>query len=111
MGRLNAGQLQERVALLTTAAAAKDGRGGYVPTGPATEKLLHARVRPLRGTEQLALGQILNSIAYEITIRSYKGFERTAKQRVRWKAETLDVQVVVYDENREYVVLTCFNRG
>lgn len=108
MGRLNAGQLQERVTLLTTAGATPDGRGGYLPSGPDAKATVWARVRPLRMEEKLRLGQVVNSEAYEVTIRTLAS---TAKQRVLWKGKSLNVQAVTEDENREFELLTCFNGG
>lgn len=109
MGRIAAGQLRERVTLLTTAGAASDGRGGYTPSGPDVSTTVWARVRPLSAREKLQLGQVVNSAAYEITIRKLDA--AAAKKRVLWKGETLNVQAVVADEDREYQRLTCFNGG
>lgn len=110
MGRINAGQLQERVTLLTTAASVADSDGyGFLPGGPDTEQQLWARVRPLRTDEKLRLGQIANAEAYEITIRMLKGV--SAKQRIRWKGQDMNITGVTPDENREYLLLTCLNSG
>ena len=108
MGRLNAGQLRERVTLLTTGPNVSDGRGGWLP-GPETSADLWARVRPLRGAEKLALGQVLNDDSYEITVRQAAGI--SAKQRLTWNGRTLNVQAVTLDENREYYLLTCTDGG
>lgn len=109
MGRINAGSLRERVTLLTTASATPDGRGGYTPSGPDVETTVWARVRPLSTFEKLKLGQVVNAAAYEVTIRRLAS--AAAKQRVLWQGQTLNVQAVVADEDREYQRLTCFNGG
>lgn len=111
MGRIAAGSLNQRITLLTPGVAVSDGRGGYKAAGPDLSTLLWARVRPLRVGEKLALGQVANSEAYEITIRRTPSVARTAKQRVLWKGVTLSVQGVVPDEFNEYYLLTCFSSG
>jgi SPP1 family predicted phage head-tail adaptor len=109
MGKLNSGQLQERVVLLTAGASVSDGRGGFLPSAPDTETTVWARVRPLSTSEKLQLGQVLNANAYEVTIRKINAV--SAKQRVLWKGQTLNVQAVTEDENREFQLLICLNSG
>lgn len=110
MGRVQAGQLRERIVLLTTAGPAlPDGRGGFHPGGADVEQGLWARVRPLNTGEKLRLGQTVDSNAYEITLR--KRADIGAKQRIRWQGQTLNVQGVVPDETNEYLLLTCINGG
>jgi len=109
MGRLAAGQLRERITLLTTSTALPDGRGGFVPSGPDTSQTVWARVRPLSTSEKLRLGQVADAEGYEITIRRLAS--ATAKQRVVWNTKTLNVQGVRADEDREYQLLTCINGG
>lgn len=110
MGRINAGSLNQRIVLLTTAASVPVGGGqGFAPAGPDTELPLWARVRPLRAAEVLALGQTLNTAAFEITIRKRDGV--SAKQRVRYQGHELNVQGMVADEFNEYLLLTCFSSG
>lgn len=108
MGVLNAGQLRERVTLLTNGPAVSDGRGGWLP-GPETSAEVWARVRPLRSDEKLALGQVLNADSYEVTIRQSAGI--SAKQRLTWNGRTLNVQAATPDEYREYYRLTCTDAG
>lgn len=108
MGRLNAGQLSQRVTLLTPGAKAGDGRGGFTP-GTDTEKEVWARVRTLRGGEKLALGQVLNTDAVEVTVRN--GPLLSPAQRLRWKAATYNVLSVTPDEYNEYTLLTCVSDG
>jgi SPP1 family predicted phage head-tail adaptor len=108
MGRIAAGELRERIALLTDAPGPSNGRGGFLP-GTTTERSLWARVRPLRTGEKLALGQTLNTEAYEITIRHLPAIAPT--QRVRWKGKSFNVQGVTPDERQEYLLLTCFTSG
>lgn len=109
MGRLNAGSLNQRITLLTSSAPASDGRGGSVSSGPDTSLELSARVRTLSAREKLSLGQVLNEQVYEVTLRNRTGV--SAKQRVLWKGQTLNVQAVTPDENNEYLLLTCINGG
>ena len=108
MGAVNAGQLRERVTLLSAGAPVSDGRGGWLD-GPESSAVLWARVRPLRSTEKLALGQVLNADVYEITIRQTAGI--SAKQRLHWNGRSLNVQAVTADEHREYYLLTCVHGG
>ena len=108
MGKLPAGQLKERITLLTDAPGPSNGRGGYLPS-TTTERSLWARVRPLRTGEKLALGQELHTEAYEITIRNLPVIEPT--QRVRWKGKLLNVQGVTPDEYHEFLLLTCLTSG
>jgi SPP1 family predicted phage head-tail adaptor len=109
MGRLNAGQLNQRIVLLTPGAAVKDAGGyGFIP-GAATETPIWARVRPLSGRETLSLGQVLNAALYEVTIR-YRPDAR-ANQRLTWQGKTLNVQAVAPDEHNEYQLLTCTDGG
>lgn len=110
MGRLASGQLQERVTLLTTATVVADESGyGYVPGGDDIEQLLWARVRPLKEYEKLRLGLVANSDSYEVTIRNRP--DVSASQRLKWKGQTLNITGVRPDENREYLLLTCFDSG
>lgn len=111
MGRIAAGSLNQRITLLTPSLAVSDGRGGYKPAGPDLQAAMWARVRPLRVSEKLALGQVANSEAYEITIRRTPSVARTAKQRVLWNEVTLNVQGTTPDEFNEYYLLTCFSSG
>ena len=108
MGSINAGQLRERVTLLSSGAPVSDGRGGWFD-GPESSAEAWARVRPLRSAEKLALGQVLNADVYEITIRRTAGI--SAKHRLSWNGRTLNVQAVTPDENREYYLLTCAHGG
>jgi len=110
MGRLNAGQLNQRITLLIPGPSVPDGRGGQV-AGPATASARWALVRPLRTAEKLALGQTLDSASYEITLRQQTGETVSAHERVRWKGLDLNVQGVSPDEYNEYWLLTCFNSG
>jgi head-tail adaptor len=109
MGRINAGQLNQRIRLLTDAPAVVDGQGGYLPGGQPAELPLFARVRPLRGSEALRLGQELNGMLYEVTIRTRTGV--TPKSRLMWGVASLVVQQVLPDEQREYLTLICLDSG
>ena len=108
MGILKAGDLRERITLLTPGPTVPDSSGGHL-AGPATEAAVWAQVTPLGTRELLALGQTLNTAAYRITIRRRVGV--SAKQRVRWQGRELNVQGVTADPDREYLVLTCFASG
>lgn len=108
MGKLNAGDLNQRIALLTDTAGPSDGQGGRLP-GAASEQELWARVRPLRIAEKVALGQTLATEAYEITIRHLPLV--APAQRVRWQNKTLQVQGVTPDEQSEFLLLTCLTSG
>ena len=108
MGRINAGQLKERITFIIPSVGPGDGRGGNLP-GPYTQTTVYARVRPLSGSEKLRLGQVVNDESYEITIRRLS--TASPKQRVMWKGRTLNVLAVVPDEDSEYQVLTCTNGG
>ena len=108
MGRLNAGQLNQRITLRTPGPAVGDGRGGWLD-GPETSVEVYARVRPIRGAEALALGQTLNSALYEVTIR-YRA-QASTKQRIVWKGISLNVRALAADEYNEFHVLTCSDGG
>ncbi len=109
MGKLPAGRLQERVTLLTPGSTVSDRRGGSVSAGPGTQTTVWARVRPLKGSEKLALGQVLNDEVFAITIRRLAGVN--VKQRALWKGKSLNVLAVAPDEDNEYDVLTCAHGG
>lgn len=109
MGRLAAGQLRERVTLLAPGPAVAENGGYGFQAGPETPVDLWARVRPLRGGERLNLGLLANDAAFEITLRNRPGV--SAKCRVKWKGVTYNVQAFSADENREYLLLTCFTSG
>jgi len=109
MGRLNSGDLDQRITLLTPGKAVSDGRGGQKPSTQAdTETKLWAKVRPLSGRELLELGQTNNPTAYEITIRHHPV---AVGQKVRWKADTFNIQRVQSDTSNEFHKLTCFSSG
>jgi SPP1 family predicted phage head-tail adaptor len=112
MGRIAAGELTQRITLITLGAPVPEtDRGGSTP-GPSVEQSFWAKVEPLSGGEVLALGQVANYSAWRITLRDQPLILRTPKQRVRWNGETLNVQRVVNDyQQKEYVILTCFNSG
>jgi SPP1 family predicted phage head-tail adaptor len=108
MGRIAAGTLNQRIALLTDVLGPEDGEGGRLP-GLTTEKGLWARVRPLRTGEKSAVGLTLNPEAYEITIRHLPFIAPT--QRVRWKGKLYQIEGVTPDEYEEYLLLTCTGTG
>ena len=107
MGRINAGQLTQRITLITPGAPVSDGRGWV--DGPETRTQVWARVRPIRGAEALRLGQTINTELYEITIRHRAN--TGPKERVEWEGKTLNLQALVPDEYGEYQLLTCINGG
>ncbi|GAB2959006.1 hypothetical protein GCM10027048_27750 [Hymenobacter coalescens] len=109
MGRVNAGQLNQRVVLVTDAPGVVDGQGGWLPGGAPTETPVPARVRALRGTEALRLGQELNGMLYEVTIRHRAGV--TGKSRLTWNLQTLVVQQLQPAEDREFLTLICLDSG
>lgn len=109
MGRLPAGQLKERVVLLTPGPTQEDEQGGRTAIGPPTQTPVWARVRPLKATEKVTLEQTVQQEAYEITIRRHPA--ACANQRVTWNGKELNVQAVAADEDREYQLLTCFRHG
>lgn len=109
MGRLNAGQLRERLTLFTPAASVPDGVGGWLPGGAETSVTVWARLRPLRAAEKVANGQQLNSEAYEATIRVRPGV--AGGLRAEWRGQTLRIQAVTPDEAGEYLTLLCYDNG
>lgn len=110
MGKLNSGDLNQRITLLTPGPPVSDGRGGQRPSAlPDAETKLWAKVRPLSGRELLELGQTTNPAAYEITLRKHSGV--AVGQKVRWRADTYNVQRLVTDTTNEYHILTCFSSG
>ena len=112
MGRIAAGELTQRITLITPGPPVLETERGGSRPGPVVEQSFWAKVEPLSGGELLSLGQVANYSAWRITLRSQPFIERTAKQRVRWNGETLNVQRVVNDyQQKEYVILTCFNSG
>lgn len=106
---LNAGDLRERIVLVTTAGPPVATGRGYKPGGADIEQKLWARVRPLGIKELLLNGQTVNAETYEITVRTLH--PATAKQRVRWQGKTLNIHGMRPAENREYQLLTCYNGG
>jgi SPP1 family predicted phage head-tail adaptor len=111
MGKLNAGDLDQRVTIVTSAVQLSDGQGGYVAAGPDLESIVWAKVRTLRAAEKLALGQQLASEAIQVTVRAAPNINRTTQQRVLWQEVTYAVQAVETDSRKEYVILTCFSSG
>lgn len=108
MGRVNAGQLQERITLCMPGVIIPDGQGGDTE-GPETRVPLWARVRPLGGREKVANGQTLDAESYEVTIRRRQAV--SAKQHIEWEEKRLNVLAVVPDEDKEYLKLTCAYGG
>lgn len=112
MGRIASGELTQRITLITPGKPVLElVRGGSLP-GPSVESSFWAKVEPISGGELLTLGQVANYSAWRITLRDQPLIQRTTTQRVRWQGETLNVQRVVNDlQQKEYVILTCFNSG
>lgn len=111
MGKLNAGDLDQRVTIITSAVQLSDGQGGFVAAGPDLESIVWAKVRTLRTAEKLALGQTLATEAIQVTLRVAPDVNRTTQQRVQWREVTYAVQAVEVDTREEYVILTCFSSG
>jgi SPP1 family predicted phage head-tail adaptor len=111
MGKLAAGDLDQRVTILTSAVTISDGQGGGEPAGPDLENIVWAKVRTLRAAEKLALGQKLASVMIQVTVRAAPNINRTTQQRVVSQEVTYDVQAVETDTRREFVILTCFSSG
>lgn len=111
MGKLNAGDLDQRVTIITSAVQLSDGQGGFVAAGPDLESIVWAKVRTLRAAEKLALGQTLATEAIQIALRLAPNVSRTTKQRVLWRETSYAVQAVEVDSRNEYVTLTCFSSG
>lgn len=111
MGKLNAGDLTERIRLLTPGAAMSDGRGGHLAGGGDVTADYWAKVRTLRAAEKLALGQTLSSDAIQVVLRKEPARVHTAQQRVEWRGATYAVQAVEPDTRNEYDTLICFNSG
>jgi SPP1 family predicted phage head-tail adaptor len=108
MAKLEAGALDERVAILTPGEAVDDGEGGWLP-GPFSETPLWARVVAVSGREQVALGQTLNSSTYRVTLRQRSGI--TDKCRVRWKGLEYNVLACLPGVARDSITLTIFRSG
>ena len=109
MGRINAGQLTERITLFAPAASVADGAGGWLPAGAETGQSLWARMRPLRQAEKLRYGLLATTTAYEATIRRLDSL--TASQRLEHAQRSYAIQAIVPDEAREYLLLTCYDSG
>ena len=109
MGKLGAGDLSDRVTLLTAGPSASDGRGGNVASGVETEVSVWAHVRALSGRELLTMGQTNNPAAYEVTTRFRQGVG--VGQRLRWQGAAYNIQRAVADPRHEFLTLTCFNGG
>lgn len=111
MGRINSGDLNQRVVVLVPGLPTKDPNGyGYQP-GIDTEYNRHAQVRTLRTAEKLQYGQEAASAGYEVILRRRPDLVVTAACRIRWKGRELAVQGVTPDEFNEYDLLTCFASG
>lgn len=111
MGKLNSGDLNQRISLRTGGPSASDGRGGYRPTSPEQTREAWAAVRTLRAAEKLALGQTLAADVVQITLRREPAADAPTPQRVGWRGATYAVQAVEMDSRNEYVLLTCYNSG
>ncbi|UOR07164.1 phage head closure protein [Hymenobacter aerilatus] len=110
MGRINAGDLNERVTKIGRPASVDDGRGGQKPVGPGVETQWWVKLRALRGSEAVRLGQPLGTTMYEVTARYEAHF--TTKDRIRTQnGRTLNVVAVLPDGRKEYDVLTCIDSG
>ncbi len=108
MGRLNAGQLNQRVALTWDGPAVSDGEGGSYP-GEETSLTVWARVETLTTREVLENGQVLNGQILRVTIRPIES--QPMPDRVRWKDKTLNPTGMVPDEYHEYRILNCTDAG
>jgi SPP1 family predicted phage head-tail adaptor len=108
MGRLSSGQLRERFTIITDGAPIPDGQGGNTPGAP-TEEAVWADVEVVNAGERLLNGQIANYNGLRVRIRCKAGV--TAKQRGRWNGQTVNIQAVVPDKDKEYLLLTCINGG
>ena len=106
---LNAGDLRERIVLITTAGPPVATGRGYKPGGADIEQTLWARVKPLGVKEQLLNGQTVNAETFEITVRSLH--PATGKQRIRWRDKTLNVLGMRPAETKDFQLLTCINGG
>jgi SPP1 family predicted phage head-tail adaptor len=111
MGKLNSGDLSERVTLLTPSTSEPDGRGGYLSAGPDAETSLWASVREISGKELLQYGQTLNNRGIEVTLRKDAKPTPTTGQWLTWNGESFNIHRVVADSRKEFTTLTCFNSG
>lgn len=86
--RITPGQLDQRVKLQRRAAGV-DARGQ--PNGEwETVATVWAKVRPLRGRELFAAGQMQEVSDVEVTIR-YRSDIRTSAWRLQWRGQNLDI--------------------
>ena len=109
---MSAGQLRERITLLTDFPAEPDGQGGFLPAASgAVETVVWGKVEALRGTAQLALGAVATGQVFTVTIRTNGPLTPYPNQRLRWKARSLSVQLVQPTQARDYWLLTCFDNG
>lgn len=109
MGRINAGDLTERVALHYPGVATPDGRGGQRPGPPTDPVVVWARKRELSGMEKLRLGQTLASSVVEFTLRFRAGVVTTT--RLVWQGRTYAIRQVSHDDRNEFTTLTCEDNG
>lgn len=109
MGRLNAGDLTERISLTNPTAAVSDGRGGQLPGAPATPVEAYAQKRELSGAEVLRLGQTLGASIVEFTIRYREDVSTTTL--VTWQGRSYGIRQVVHDSRKEFSALTCVDNG
>lgn len=109
---MGAGQLRERITVLTPAPGIDDGQGGLKPSlQPDTETAIYARVQALKGTSQLALGAVAGSQLYTITIRANGPATIAVNTRLRWREVTMTVNSVAPGERRDLLTLTCTDNG
>lgn len=115
MGRLNAGDLTERVRLILPGPSVPDGRGGQKPGG--VEGATHERaaaVRVLRAAERTRNGLPITSQAWEVTVRAQHPlaqdpFLQAAKGQLEWNNETAAILSVEPDPRREFFTLFVSN--
>lgn len=109
---MGAGKYRESIAVLLPPAGVSDGQGGILPgAGPDTEVPIRARVEPLSGRAQLALGLVATGQGYTVTIRANGPAAIPPNARLRWRGKTLTVQSFAEAERHHEIVLTCFDNG
>lgn len=101
---MDAGQLRERVTLVSLVEA-NDEAGGKAQTWlPGVE--VWARVRPTRADELVVAGALQGQATYEVTIRHRTGVGASGRIKREGGAE-LDILSVQPDERRKYIRMVC----
>lgn len=103
---MEAGRLRERITIQQLTRVS-NGQGGWSTGWVDVATKVTARVVALTGDEAIKLGIERSSVQYRISIRKRRGL--TAKNRLTWNGQTLEVRSVLPDpaEPNSMLLLLC----